>query len=92
MVINRNERFYLLSDVTYKPIGEGGIILNLASGIFYTVNDSGAFIISNLKGATIDELTRSLCRDFDVDPQRAEQCVEKFLSCLRDEKLIETDA
>ena len=55
-----------------------------------TVNDTGAFLWEKLsEDITIEELTDSLCKEYDVDEKTARADVEEFTSVLKEKKVIE---
>lgn len=68
------------------PVGEGTKIFN---GMI-TLNDTGSFIWDALqKDTDPDEIARALTKEYEVDLARAEDDVNKFISMLRENNLID---
>lgn len=67
------------------------IVLNHREGFYYELNEVGTFIWELLKknGATIVELKELVLNEFDVDEQVAQSDINKILSELLNEKLVE---
>ena len=55
-----------------------------------SLNETGAFLWKMLEnGATQQELTDALLKEYETDPETAEKDVGEFLNQLREKKLIE---
>jgi hypothetical protein len=70
--------FNLLEDRT-------GVLLNLDTLVYYSLNRTGAVIwqqIENEKRTTLDELARALCERFDIDEPSARQHLRAFIDRL----------
>jgi hypothetical protein len=67
------------------------IILNHREGFYYELNEVGTAIWEQLKlnGTNIVELKRLILNEFDVDDQIAESDINKIISELLNEKLVE---
>lgn len=76
-------KFQLLDRVHVEPFEAGAIIVDLAGNRLYESNAVGKHILQSLhKGATEDELISSITTDFEIDRQRAEVDVRRFLEML----------
>lgn len=68
------------------PVGNTEKIFN---GMI-TLNESGAFFWNALlKDTTVDEVVKKVTSEYDVNEKRARADVEKFISLLRENNLIE---
>lgn len=55
-----------------------------------TVNETGAFLWEQLMdGATPEELTANMVREYDIDEATAKRDIDGFLKILADNKLLE---
>lgn len=88
-VLRRNPR------VAYRELGEdrGGVLLQLDTGAYHSVDRIGALIWSMLEGSlTFDELLPRLRGQLNDVPAGFEIEIEEFLAGLRDRGLIEVAA
>lgn len=70
-------------------LDDEGVVLHLAEGRYFTLNDTGATLIEALTVAQdTDELTRLLCLDFDVTPDVAHATVLIFIDECLDARLV----
>lgn len=68
------------------PVGEGTRVFN---GMI-TLNDTGSFIWDALQNDTTPEkIADALCSEYDVDPAKAKEDTDKFISMLRQNNLID---
>lgn len=66
------------------------VILNLASGVYYGLEEAGARIWRFIhEQRTIDEIRAIILDEYEVEPARCEQDLFAFLERLLDEGLIE---
>jgi hypothetical protein len=64
-------------------------IVDLDSGTYYALNESGSLIWDELiGGSTTSEATSAFARTYDLDDEDAERAVEKLVTRLTDAKLI----
>jgi hypothetical protein len=76
-------------DVIFRVLGDGAVLVNLASNEVMEFNSTGAAIWEHLsRGASIDDVIPQLMETFDVDRTTAERDVETFLSELTSRGLI----
>ena len=55
-----------------------------------TVNETGAFLWEQLMdGSTLEELSASMVREYDIDEATAKRDIEAFLKILSDNHLLE---
>lgn len=62
------------ADVVDCELGAGAAMLNLQSNIYYSLNEVGAFVWSELaRPVDFAQLCRRVEEEFDADPARIEQ-------------------
>jgi Coenzyme PQQ synthesis protein D (PqqD) len=83
----------LSRDTRLAKSQDGGILLDLAHGVFFNVNPVGARIIELLhQGCDLSSLTRTIGREFRVSEEIVTRDVDDFLSSLRQQRLLRGDA
>jgi hypothetical protein len=76
--------------VTALPDGSA-VLLELDSGVYYSLNRTGQFIFSNLgSGATIGQLVQAMMDRFEVDAETAEADLKVLLDELVTNRLVLT--
>lgn len=76
-------------DVVFRVLGDGAVLVNLASNEVMEFNSTGAAIWEHLsRGAAIADVIPQLMETFDVDRTTAERDVDVFLSELTSRGLI----
>jgi hypothetical protein len=76
-------------DVVFRALGDGGVLVDLATNEIFEVNDTGMAIWSRLhEGAGPDAIIQSLVADFDVDEATAREDVTTWLAVLEENGLI----
>ncbi len=79
---------YRISD--NLAVSESGFLFMANSGESFTVNETGKFIINNLKeNKTEEEILSSLTNEFDIDIETAQRDFDEFLTLLSNLKLVE---
>jgi hypothetical protein len=70
--------------------GGESAILNLKKGIYYGINPIGSFIWSLIQEPReFDEIRNLILKEYDVEPERCEKSLQKFLNDLSAQGLIE---
>lgn len=80
------ERYCISRDVLFTQLDDGsGVLLNLGSGLYYTLNRAGVVIWKTLSAGESDvaELARRLCAAFEVEVIEAEREARRLLSELQ---------
>jgi len=88
-------RFRLASpNIVSETVDGESVILNLESGFYYGLNETGSWIWDALRdGLTEDRLATSLSRRWGLGAEAAITTVARFANRLADEQLLrETDA
>ena len=83
-----NEGFILkeiAGNYVIVPVGEN--LLDFSSMI--TINETGAFLWPLLSENSVDELTKKLTSEYDIDTQTAKADIEEFIKMLSDNKILE---
>lgn len=69
--------------VVWKRMGEEGVVLDLRTSVYLSVNEAGAFLFGLLEGgATEAELSGELAGRFEIPAEQAEADVRAFLAAL----------
>jgi hypothetical protein len=77
-------------DVVHKVLDSRGVLLNLESGTYYTLNRTGTFVWSLMDGKRdVQGLVEALTEQFQVERGAASRDVEALISDLEREGLVE---
>lgn len=85
------ERYCVSRDVLFTQLDDGsGVLLNLGSGLYYTLNRAGVIVWKGVGDGEFDisALARRLCAAFDVDSAEAEREASRLLNDLQKDGLI----
>lgn len=84
-------KFRVSNNQVSSNLSGSTVILNHRDGFYYELNEVGTAIWEQLKlnGTTIGELKKLILNEFDVDEQTVESDINKILSELLNEKLVE---
>ena len=82
--ISRSER------VVFRALGggEGGVLLHLDTAAYHGVDETGAFIWTQLDAIPMKQLMNRLTTAFDEVPDTFRDEIDEFLSALADRELI----
>lgn len=73
-------------------LGDGGVILDLARGVYYGLDPVGSRIWDLLQDRRLlGEVTSTLLAEYDVEPSVCRTDLMKFLASLEREGLIEIE-
>jgi hypothetical protein len=76
-------------EVASKVIDGEAIIINLANGVYYSMDKVGAFVWDLLQaGHTLDEIIAAVTRHYDVSREQAESNVQDLVQELVQENLV----
>lgn len=76
-------------EVVATELEDGAVLLNLQTGLYYSLNESAAEIWRCLPAADGPEiLAGRLCERFDVEPERAATAIRSLVAELEREQLI----
>lgn len=76
-------------DITYRIIDNEAVILNLKTGNYYSLNETGAFIWRLLEdGIGRDSLIDRVTEEFGIDKKSAIRDIKLLLKDLISEKII----
>ena len=80
------------SQVVDTKLDDGEVVLlHLEGKTYYSLNPTGERIWQGLKqGLTLDEISRRLQNEFDVDAERADRSVLELVSELCEQRLAQT--
>jgi hypothetical protein len=85
------ERYCVSRDVLFTQLDDGsGVLLNLGSGHYYTLNRAGVIVWKAVGDGECDvsALARRLCASFDVDIDEAEREATRLLGDLQKDGLV----
>ena len=78
-------------EVASKVIDGEAIIINLANGVYYSMDKVGALVWERLQaGYTLDDVIRVVTATYDVSPEQAESNVVELVEELLQENLVVT--
>lgn len=87
------EKFKMAANVAWRRVDNEGVILNLDTSVYYSVNPVGALIWEKLgEGLTLDEVIDEVCREYDVDAKQAGRDARELVDKLLEEKLLDLSA
>lgn len=76
-------------DVAAKVTDGEAVLINLASGLYYSMDEVGGFIWSMIvHGSSVDQVVDAVAARYSVSPARARGDVRQLVRQLLDEKLI----
>jgi hypothetical protein len=88
------ERYFQSRDVLFTQLDDGsGVLLNLGSGLYYTLNRAGVVVWRALGDGECDVSTiaQRLCASFEVDAAEAECEASRLLGELRKDGLVRVE-
>lgn len=88
------QRFKLTDKQLSTTLSGETVILNHQDGVYYNLDEVGTFIWEKLREnpATIDELKMAVLNEYDVEENDCEADINRILTELQREKLVETVA
>ncbi len=89
-MVELNHRVKPDSDVVITELeGKEAVLLNLATKMYYTLNETGLRIWQMLSsGRTLGEISETLSGEFNVTPEKAKESVFNLIGELTAEKLV----
>jgi hypothetical protein len=82
----------LSQDIRLATSQDGGILLDVAHGVFFNLNPVGVRIIELLRqGHDLSSLTRAIGSEFHVSDEIVKRDVGDFLLSLRQQRLLRGD-
>ncbi len=85
------ERYSMSRDVLFTQLDDGSaVLLNLGSGLYYTLNRAGVVVWKALGEGESDvsQLARRLCNSFDVEESEALREASRLLNELQKDGLV----
>jgi hypothetical protein len=91
-VINPQQVLKRAADTPWNVIDEEAVLLNLDSGHYYILNETGCRIWELLDGKkTIADIAAHICQEYEVDENLAAKDTANILEELLKEKLVEIE-
>lgn len=85
-----DERIGLTSQVRYRAVGEDGVLVHLENGRVIVVNEVGLFIVQLLDSPkSRKDLAEAIALEFEVSADQAEKDLERYLTELDNEQVLE---
>ena len=82
-------KFQLSPDVLYRDLDGQAVILDLASGLYFGLNDVGTRIWTLMsEGRNVDDIAQILSREYEADRATIEQDIRDLTDALRARNLI----
>ena len=76
-------------DLVWREVEDEVIILDMRASVYASVNEAGRVLWLKLaEGASLDELTGELVRQYELNEADATRDAEAFLQSLRDQDLL----
>lgn len=91
MLLNDPANTYLAKNknVAWKVLDGESVVLNLDSGIYFTLNTTGTAVWERIDGATsLEEIGRGLCEQFEITVEQAQRDLLELTQTLVDEGLV----
>lgn len=78
-------------DVVARAVGDEMILLDLESGIYYTLNPVGALVWKGLEArSSFDDLLAAILADFEIDQETAASDIQSYVDDLTAQGLLAT--
>jgi hypothetical protein len=91
MLLNDSTNTYLIrsKNVAWKVLDGESVVLNLDSGVYFTLDMTGTAVWERIDGATsLEEIGRGLCEQFEVTSEQAQRDLLELTRTLMDEGLV----
>jgi len=91
MLLGDPSKTYLIrsKNVAWKVLDGESVVLNLDSGIYFTLNTTGTAVWERIDGATsLEEIGRGLCEQFEITVEQARRDLLELTQTLLNEGLI----
>jgi hypothetical protein len=88
-VIADDEKINRSEDTTWSTYENETIVLNLETGMYFTLNPVASILWDALDGnRALPDLVAFICREYEVDPSRAEKDIRSILEFFKENSLI----
>ena len=76
--------------ITWRVVEEDGVLLNLDTGYYYTLNEVGRFLWESLDGKKkLSAVHKEILDQYDVDPETVKSDILELIDDLLKEGLVE---
>ncbi len=84
-------KYQLTNRQMSSVMGDEVVILNHADGVYYNLEEVGAFVWEKLQSQSLsfDEIVETVCDNYEVEATVCQQDVKKLLDDLMKERLVE---
>ncbi|MEW5946625.1 MAG: PqqD family protein [bacterium] len=88
-MIDKKRIFTRCADVIVREMDGGSVLLNMDTGVYYSLNETGTELWSALDGKrSVGEIIEMICDSYDAAPQTAGADVVELLEDLEGEGLV----
>ena len=88
-MLTANDKATPDSDVIVTELDGEAVLLHLDTKMYFSLNAMGVTIWKLLdEGLTLGQIGERLFQEYDVTPEKAQQCVLDLVDQLNDEKLV----
>ena len=91
MLLNDPSNTYPIKskNVAWNVLDGESVVLNLHSGVYFTLDMTGTAVWERIDGATsLEEIGRGLCEQFEVTSEQAQRDLLELTRTLLDEGLV----
>lgn len=82
--------FKVKPEAIWRVVDDEALILNTATGFYFSLNASGSMILGLLtEGRTIDETAEIVAKTYNAPVDTVKQDVIELIQSLKDEQLVE---
>ncbi len=87
--MDANSKLQHSPDAVYQTVGEEAVLINLNTGSYYSLNDTGTMFWELLDGhRTVSDCARRIAADYEVEVELVEADLLELAIDLRGEGLI----
>lgn len=77
-------------DAVYRPLDEGGVVLDVVTGAYFELNATGRVLWERLSaGDSLESIVAAMTDEFGIDPSTAQNDLAEFIQALGDRSLIQ---
>lgn len=88
MALSLDDRVTMADDVVYRAVGTEAVVLDLAHGVYFGLNDTGTRIWALAVDHDLRGVCQELTREFAAPAATIEQDVLQLIGTLLDKNLI----
>jgi hypothetical protein len=83
------QKFKHSPDAAWRSLDDEGLVLNLRTSDYYSLNGTGAFLWARMEnGACVEDIAKEFCAEYDVTPAAAAKDIANLIRDLRRLELL----